>query len=225
MSNNNPNEQNSSIKQALLDLEKVATVSNSTEATKLLKAVKTVLKVLEKTNKELLEADKIFHQHRYNDKKLHFTKLGNFKKSQVVFNLTDKECKILLFMLGIMSQQNMIAIKQNELVKDLRSSKRDISSALKGLEKKGCITKVFTDRKSGLGSIYMVNPEIASVGNHNCNSLFQKITPPEQLNEFLSKTNNCTYGVTRSETDITISDNKRSSSSHTVRYAFLTKPE
>lgn len=225
MNNHNPNEQNSSIKQALLDLEKVATVSNNPEATKLLKAVRTTLKALEKTNKELLEADKIFHQHRYNDKKLHFTKLGNLKKNQVVFHLTDKESKVLLLMLGAMSQQNMIAIKQTELGKALHSSKRDISSALKGLERKGCITKVFSDRKSGLGTIYMVNPEIASVGNYNCNSLYQKITPESQLDEFLSKTNSSEYGVTRFETDLILSDNMRSASSHTVRYAVLTELE
>lgn len=195
MDRTNQNEQNSSIKQALLDLEKVSAVSPDAEATKVLKAVKTLLRAIDKQPKLLREADKIFNQHRYNDKKVHFTKMQNFKKNQIIFSLTDRECKILLYMLGFMSQQNMVAIKQAELAKELRTAKRDINVSLKELEKKGCITKVFTDKKSGVGTIYMVNPEIASVGKHDNHGLFQKITPPEQLNEFLLKTNKLSADV------------------------------
>lgn len=221
MNKTNQNEQNSSIKQALLDLKRVAYESPDDGAPKVTKAVNALLKVLEQNPKLLREADKVFNQRRYNEKKLNFTKVKNFKKSQIVFALTDRECRILLYMFGFMSQQNMVAIKQTEVAKELKTAKRDVNTALKELERKGCITKLFTDRKGGLGTIYMVNPEIASVGKHENNHLFQKITPSEQLNEFLTKTNNCTYGVTSSNTSYTLSDN----TSLDVRYNYLINPD
>lgn len=221
MNRNSNNEHNSSVLQALLDLEKVLTVSPDAEATKVLKPLKTVIKHLQTKQKFLTEADKIFNQHRYNDKKVHFTKMQNFKKCQVVVNLTERECKVLLYMIGVMSQQNMVGVKQTELVKELKSGKREIINALKGLEKKGVITKVFTDKKRGIGTVYMVNPEVASVGKQENHGLFQKVTPSEQLNEFLTKTNNCTYGVTHSETDLVLSDN----TPITVRYNFTSETE
>lgn len=218
MNNNSQNEHNSSIKQALLDLEKVSIANTGPEATQLLKAVKTTLKILDKQSKLLKEADNIFNQHRYNDKRLHFTKINNFKKNQIVFNLADRECKVLLYMIGFMSQQNMVAIKQDELAKELRTGKREISSSLKGLVNKGCITKVFTDKKNGIGTVYMINPEIASVGKHDNCYLFQEITPSAQIDKFLA-TNKCTYGVTFSETHFNVSNNRPI----VIKYNYLVK--
>lgn len=205
MDRTNQNEQNSSIKQALLDLEKVSAVSPDDEATKVLKAVKTLLKAVEKQPKLLREADTIFKQHSYNEKNLHFAKFRNHKKQQIIFNLTDKESKVLLYMLSFMSQANAISIKQSELAKDLKSSKRDVGSALKSLEKKGCITKIQQSRD--FGTIYMVNPEIAAVGKHDLHGLYQKITPTEQLNEFLTKTNSLTADVIHFDITYNSSDN------------------
>lgn len=214
MNRTNRNEQNSSTKQALLDMEKVATVSPDDGADKFLKAVKSLLKLADKQPKLLREADKIFNQHRYNERNLHFTKIQNYKKQQIIFNLTAKECQLLLYMLTFMSQANTISIKQGELAKDLKSSKRDVGSTLKSLEQRGCITKLQQSKE--FGTIYMVNPEIASVGKHDNHGLFQKITPPEQLNEFLTETNNLTADVMHFDISYTDTD----SNATTVRANF-----
>lgn len=221
MNSNSNNEHNSSVLQALLDLQKVLSVSADTDSTKILKHVNLAIKYLQAKQKFLTEADKIFNQHRYNDKKIHFTKMQNFKKCQIVVNLTDRESKVLLYMLGIMSQQNMVAVKQDELTTILKSAKSSINGALKGLEKKGVITKIFTDKKRGIGTVYMINPYVGSVGKHENYRLFEKVTPSKQFNEFLFKTNKCTYGVTHSETDLVLSDN----TPITVRYNFSSETE
>lgn len=223
MNSNSNNEHNSSVLQALLDLQKILSVSDDTDSTKILKHVNLAIKYLKAKQKFLTEADKIFNQHRYNDKKVHFTKMQNFKKCQIVVNLTDRESKVLLYMLGIMSQQNMVAIKQDELTTVLKSAKSSINGALKGLEKKGVITKIFTDKKRGIGTVYMINPYVGSVGKHENENyrLFEKVTPYRQFNEFLDKTNHCIYSVTHSETDLILSDN----STITVRYNFSSETE
>lgn len=205
MNNNSKNELNSSIKQALLDLEKVATVDANPEATKVLKAVKTLLKLLDRYGSVINEADKIFNQHRYNDKKLHFAKVKNYKKQQIIFNLTARESQILFYMITFMSQANSIMIRQTELARDLKSSKRDIVTALKGLEEKCCIVKV--KQEKNMGTIYMVNPDIATVGKHECYSTYQEITSDEQLNKFLLKTNKLSADVINLDYTHITSDN------------------
>lgn len=223
MNRNENNEKNSSVLQALRDLEKVLTVSTDADATKVLKPLKTVINHLLKKQKFLTETDNIFNQHRYNDKKLHFVKLENHKKNQIIFDLTERESKILLFMFLFMSQQNMVAIKQKELAKNFKVSNRDIGISLKSLETKGVITKVYTDRKGGTGTVYMVNPAIASVGKHDCCQLYEKITPQVNLDNYHAQVQNCLYGVTRSETELIDYDGH--GSNMTIRYNFLCDKE
>lgn len=223
MNRNEANERNSSVLQALRDLEKVLTVSPDAEATKVLKPLKTVINHLLKKQKFLTESDNIFNQHRYNDKKLHFVKLGNYKKNQVIFNLTDSECRVFLYMITFMSQENMIAIKQKSLAKDLSKSLRYVNTTLKGLEDKGVITKVYADRKGGTGTVYMVNPAIASVGKHDCCPLFEKITPQANLDSYHAQVQNCNYGVTRTETDLVDFDGH--GANKTIRYNCICEKE
>lgn len=223
MNRNEANEHNSSVLQALRDLEKVLTISADVETTKILRPLKTVINHLLKKQKFLTEADNIFNQHRYNDKKLHFVKLANYKKNQIIFNLTDSECRILLYMLSFMSQENMIAIKQKTLAKDLNKSLRDINTTLKVLETKGVITKVYTDRRGGTGSVYMVNPAIASVGKYDCGLLFEQVTPQSNLDSYYTQALNCDYGVTRTETDLIDYDGH--GANKTIRYNCICEKE
>lgn len=183
MNKDKPNEINSAFKQMLLDADKFFSTTPDEGVTTIHKQLKTLMKSLDKKQKYYKEIDKIFSRHQYNDNSILYCKKKNFKKQQLLLYFGSKEILILDYFETFMSQANAVTIRQEELAKDLKGSKRDIGKALKNLEEHGCITKIGYDRK--LGTSYMLNPEIASVGNKtDHHGLFQKITPAEQLNKF-----------------------------------------
>ena len=109
--------ENSSLKQILIDLEKVL-LAEKTDVTSILKALNDFKKALNLKPKIITKTDIIFNQHRYNDKKMHFTKLQNYKNLQIIADLSGNAVKVLIYMIQVMGQENKISVKMKNTSKE-----------------------------------------------------------------------------------------------------------
>lgn len=191
MNKQNPN--NSSVIQCLLDIEKAAKTSDNSSAPYIQKAAMDLRKML--TKDIIAESDKIYNAHRHNSSKITFAKMANFKTNQAISRLSDRACKILMYGIQIMSRDNCFLIYQDNLTKTLNMSIKTVNRGIKELVENGCMTKICTlQRKKPSGTVYMINPEIASIGSHNNIDFYEKMTPDEQLDNF-DVTSYCAYDV------------------------------
>lgn len=197
----NDNQENSSLKQILIDLEKILVQSNTSNSINVLNALQTLKNELNNNAQYISQTDTIFNRHHYNEKKLHFTKLRNYKSLQIVSNLSANSVKVLFYMIQLMSQNNLVAVKVKITSKELHQSLNTFRKSLEELEQNGCIVKVLEGKKDGTGTIYMINPEIANTSKYvgTTEENFKKITSDTQLNNFLLL-NNCKSNVISSKT-------------------------
>ncbi len=196
---NNRNKNNSSLKQMLLDLEKVLVSDKSKNSIEILKELKTLTKLLEQNETYISKTDKIFNSHRYNDRNIHFTKFKNYKRLQIIKKLSNSTVKVLMYMIQVMSQENLVGIKVKETNKELNMSLNTFRKSIDELETNGCITLLFTGKKDGIGSIYMLNPEIANNSKYDLSEDFKKITSEQQQMNF-RLLNDCYSNVITSKT-------------------------
>lgn len=152
----NPNKEHSSVKQALLDLK--ASGGDAECIDFLINQIG--------TNPEIRgNADKLFKSHLYPDKTLNWFKLHN----DIEFTrfLSPNALMILIAMCQNMRHGNLIQVNYKDLLTITHiSSPKAIKPALQELENCGCITVRIkgTTRRS---TVYMVNPEIATVGTNS----------------------------------------------------------
>lgn len=148
-----PNEENSSVKQALLDLKDVG--GNA-------EAIDILLKQVEQ-DKELLErADKLFQGHQYPEHSLNWIKL----QGDVEFTrfLSPNAVTVLIAMCQNMNTDNLLQISRRDLIDITHiTSLKAVQPAMSELVQNGCITEVIkaSGRKS---AVYMINPEISTIG-------------------------------------------------------------
>lgn len=191
MSKQNPN--NSSVIQCLLDIERVAKLSDDDSAPYIQKAVGNLRKML--TNNIITQADKLYDAHRHNNASITFAKIANFKTNQAISRLSDSTWKILTYGIQLMSQDNCFLVNQDNLTKRLNMSKTTVNNGIRELVEKGFMTKICTlKQQKPSGTVYMIHPEMASVGSHDSTSFYEKMTPDEQLDNF-EVTRHCTYDV------------------------------
>lgn len=191
--NGTGNPDNSSVIQCLLDLEKAMAVSDNPNASDVLKAVKTIKDKL--SEDDIVHTDGIFNAHRYGDKNLVFTKLSRFRENQTVAGLSSAACKILLYAVQIMSEDNCFLARQNNMVKVLGMANKTVIKALKELTDMGCIIKVCTlKQKKPSGTVYMVRSDIARIGNKSNEYFVKQMTSRLQYNEYESLKKPC-YNV------------------------------
>ena len=163
MSKENPN--NSFTIQVLLDLLKTSTKSKDTNL-EVIEKTSELLELLQKQKykKVVEDTDTIFSSHHYNESKIYFAKINNFDKQQIITKLSPSATKILTFSISVMSQQNKIAINTNseDILKALGCTRKTLEKGLKELEENKCIVSYHQDKRSGIGTIYMINPLIAT---------------------------------------------------------------
>ncbi len=197
------NEHNSSLIQILLDLANISSINEQDnnihkQTLELLDSLKQNYTITKKT-------DDIFNSHQYNDKKIHFAKLENFNRLQILDELTAPAIKILMFIIQVSSQDNLISLKINDITKILNISKPTIIKAIQELIDNGCIS-IFKNRTKEYGTIYMLNPEIATTGKRTHKGLFKKITLQTHLDNF-EDLNECIYNVITSKTIFDVNNN------------------
>ena len=159
----NPNPDNSSIMQVLLDIKAAGGPS------RLVDEIIDIITVIPDTNKPsiLQEAEEIYYRHQYPQRAIKFTKLSI--RIEFARFLSHNALTILTAMYQNMWHRNMIQLTQRDIIKITSiTSSRPIKDALKELIDKGCIAVVVkgTTRQP---AIYMVNPEIATVGRDESN--------------------------------------------------------
>ena len=148
-----PNQNNSSIMQALLDLKSSGGDAN---------AIDILLLQLENNNMILENAEELFESHLHPEHSLKWCKL----QCNVEFSrfLSVNAVTILTAMLQNMNHWNNIQISYRDIIQiTALNSLKSIKPALKELIDKGCIAvqdKGTTKRPT----VYMVNPEIATLG-------------------------------------------------------------
>lgn len=148
-----PNKENSSVKQALLDLKSSGGDAN---------AIDILLDEIERNETLREEADKLFQSHQYPEHSLNWCKL----QGDVEFTrfLSPNAVVILITMCQNMHTNNLIQISCRNLLEITHiSSPKAIQSAIMELLRKGCITEM-VESSGRRPAIYMVNPDIATVG-------------------------------------------------------------
>lgn len=151
-----PNEENSSVKQALLDLKDAG--GNAETIDLLLSQVE--------QDKDLLgRADKLFKGHHYPEHSLDWFKLqGNIEFPRF---LSPNAVTVLIAMCQNMNTNNLLQVSRRDLIDITHiTSLKAIQPAMGELVQSGCITEI--TRASGRRpSVFMINPEIASLGKKN----------------------------------------------------------
>lgn len=138
------------------------------------------------------QVDNKFKSHNYNEKKVTFSKLENFKNLKFINNLSANSVKILFLIIQTVSQDNLIEIKISTFMDVLKMSKPTVTKCLSELVESGAISRI-QNRNKAHGTIYMLNPKIASVGKHTHNETYKKIAKESALAAFekLNKNNYC----------------------------------
>lgn len=147
------NKENSSIKQALLDLKTSGGDIN---------AIDFLLQEIEQNELLREDADKLFQSHQYPEHSLNWCKLqGDIEFTRF---LSPNAVVVLITMCQNMPTTNLIQVSCRDLIEITHiSSPKAIQSAITELLDNGCITKMM--KASGCRSaVYMVNPDIATVG-------------------------------------------------------------
>lgn len=148
-----PNDENSSVKQALLDLKSSGGDAN---------AIDILLKGIEQNEALRREADKLFQSHQYPEHSLNWCRLqGNVEFTRF---LSPNAVVILITMCQNMHTNNLIQVSCRDLIEITHiSSSKAILAAIMELLQNGCITEMI-EASGRRPAIYMVNPDIATVG-------------------------------------------------------------
>lgn len=175
-----PNQNNSSIMQALLDLKSSGGDSS---------AIDILTLQIENNNKILDDADTLFQKHRYPEYKLTWCRL----QSSVEFSrfLSVNALAILIAMCQNMNTWNNIQISYRDIIHiTTLNSLKSIKPALKELIDKGCIA-VHDKGTTKRPTVYMVNPEISTVGNKhpNLQDIFWKLVESNAVSDGGEKSN------------------------------------
>lgn len=149
---NNPN--GSSVLQMLLDCQ--------TQGGWPADALKQMLEAAEADPKLCQNTDKLFESHRYPEKSIKWVK--HRRDNELPRILTSDEKLVLDTLEQYMNQSNLLQIGSRMLSKITGLNDRTVRSALESLIDKGCIA-IKIKGVSNRPSIYMVNPEIGTVGN------------------------------------------------------------
>lgn len=183
--NKKSNPQNDPTIQIMLDLERTIKEQKNIN-TELLNSYYDFFKKLKQEPIVISKNSARFNQHRYNEKKMHFVKITDFNHSQCIENLSANAVKILIHMIKTMSQINVIIVKVKILIDKLHMSQNPIRNGLSELEENGCITKICENKKSAIGTLYMINPNIACKSKYEklLHKVFEKITPKLQIHAF-----------------------------------------
>lgn len=203
MSQNNLNPNNSSSIQMLLDLYSISNKNNDIETLGLCE------KLLDKLNNNYSlqkQVDDKFNSHKYNEKNITFSKLENFSNLKVINNLSPNSVKILFLIIQTVSQDNLIEIRISTFMDILKMSKPTITKCLSELVESGAISKL-QNRNKTQGTIYMLNPKIASVGKHLHNKIYEEITQGSSLTKF-EKLNKNNYSIISSKGYISINESE-----------------
>lgn len=189
-----PNPSNSSILQCLLDLEKVIKSSDDTNAPNALMHITALKKEL--TYTDIQKADEIFNMHKYGDKHLVFSKITRFRENQILTSLSAHACKILMYGIQIMSEDNCFLLNQKTLCKTLHMSKQTITTAVRELIDYNCITKIATlKRKEPSGTIFMIRSDLAKIGTTTNSYFFTKEMTSEMRYDTYENLKACDYDV------------------------------
>ena len=171
MKNNKDNPTNSSVLQSLLDLKTIAIEKNKDIV---LQNIVNLLNALHSEKQVIVDADKKFNAHRYNESKMEFVKLSSIDKTQVICALSSDACKILFFMCQAISQEGLLELPINTASQLLNLERRRVSKAISELVDFGCITVIQKANKKGkIGNIYMVNPDICYSGKNKNQARFE----------------------------------------------------
>lgn len=203
MGSNSLNPNNSSVIQMLLDLHSVA-IQNSDNET--LDLCQKLLSRLENRFSIQEQVDNKFKSHYYNEKKITFSKLENFKNLKFINNLSANSVKILFLIIQTVSQDNLIEIKISTFMEVLKMSKPTVTKCLSELVESGAIAKM-QNRNKTLGTIYMLNPKIASAGKHKHSKIFKKKAKESALAAF-ERLNKSNYSITSSKGQVEIDKNE-----------------
>lgn len=185
MNQNKLNPNNSSCMQMLLDLYSISNKNNDIET---LDLCEKLLKKLNNNYSLQKQVDDKFNSHKYNDENMTFSKLENFRNLKIINNLSPNSTKILFLIIQTVSQDNLIEIRIDTFVDILKMSKPTVTKCLLELVESGVISKV-QNRNKTQGTIYMLNPKIASAGKHTPSKIYKEITEEtfqskfEQLNK------------------------------------------
>lgn len=147
---NNPN--NSPIVQALLDMK-----ANSFPKAE----IDSLLLFYENSPISAEEADKEFNQHQYPDDNLTFCKAT--RELEYCRYLSSDAVKVLNVLIQNMNTQNNIEMSISDIKLTGNLPDKRATKALHELRENGCIA-VRLNRNKIHGTIYMVNPKIATVG-------------------------------------------------------------
>lgn len=179
----NPN--NSSILQALLDLEKVLKSSSSPNSPVALQALNDLKKNVNKN--DLKQADEIFVGRNYPSDSIDFVKFWN--ESDIWEHLSNAASRILLRMARKARLSGVYIVNQTLLCQILHMNRGTVSKAVQELEDMGCITKICTLKSRGngpSGTAYMIYGEIASSGKFKNSHLYEQIVSEDTLDVFES---------------------------------------
>lgn len=128
-----------------------------------------LLEFANNNKRKLHRADQIFNELQYliDDSTTFFR--GN-RDVQITCFLSANELKILYLMIQNMGPNNLIALSLSDIKNYAGIADKTATKALNGLKEKGCIAVQFNRNKTR-GRVYMVNPNIALVGNINKDNL------------------------------------------------------
>lgn len=174
----NPN--NSSLTQMLLDLQTVACLENEHGISALCSKL---LEELKNKNSLQKKVDDKFNAHKYNQKNITYSKLENFKNLKFVNNLSSNSVKLLFLIIQTASQDNLIEIRVSVLMEVLKLSKPTVIKCLSELVDVGAIS-VMRKKNKLQGTIYMLNPKIASVGKHTHSKIYKTIAQESSMSTF-----------------------------------------
>lgn len=150
---NKPNEENSTIKQALLDLKASGGDAESIDL---------LISQIEQNHNLRENADKLFQSHQYPEHSLNWFKLqGDIEFPRF---LSPNALTILIALCQNMQTDNLLQISHRDLINITHlSSLKAVQPAMRELVQNGCITEII-EASGRRSAVYMVNPEIATVG-------------------------------------------------------------
>jgi predicted transcriptional regulator len=135
-----------------------------------------------------------------------FSKLENFRNLKIINNLSANATKVLFLIIQTISQDNLIEIRILTFASILNMSKPTLIKSLNELVDCGIISKMQSRTKTS-GTIYMLNPVIASAGKHTHKTIYKKITQKAFLSKF-EELNKNDYCVISSKGFISINENE-----------------
>ena len=157
-----PNDENSSVKQALLDLK--AAGGNA-------EAISTLLGQISQDRGLLQDADELFKSHQYPEHSLDWFRLqGNIEFPRF---LSPNAVTVLIAICQNMQTDNLLQVSYRDLIDITHiTSLKAVQPAMRELVQNGCIVEVMkaVGRKP---AVYMVNPEIATVGKKKPHLTYQ----------------------------------------------------